>query len=152
MKTLTSLNVSGSRVCPIAMNLTARILELLYEQAYWEYIINHPCHAPLEKYAEEDAFAVLIWFAEGVPMGSLQFRLIPILTKLHPDRLLHPEDSITPYSSDLSRQLIDLLTTLSERKVFEGTRSGYIKTHLVATILERVGWSLLVNLFQKVLI
>ena len=39
--------------------------ELLYEQAYWEYIINHPCHTALPKDAEEDAIAVLTWYIQG---------------------------------------------------------------------------------------
>lgn len=113
--------------------------ELLYEQAYWEYIINHPCHAALETFAEEDALAALTWFAEGMQSCNIPANMRGYSTKLLSDRLLHPEESLTPYSSELSKQLIDLLAMMSERDIFEGTRSGYIKTHLVATVLERVG-------------
>jgi len=97
---------------------TLRGEELLYEQAYWEYIIGHPCHAPLEKYAEEDAMAALAWYGQ--------------------DRMLHPQDSIVPFSTELSKELLELLNTMSEKEAFSGTRNGYIKTHLVASILERV--------------
>lgn len=92
--------------------------QLLYEQAYWEYIMDHPCHVPLSKDAEEDAFAALAWFNQ--------------------DRLMHAEDSIVPYSTQLSKDLLDLLSIMSEKDFFNGTRSGYIKTRLVACILERV--------------
>jgi len=56
-----------------------------------------------------------------------------------PDRLLHPQDSIVPFSNELSKELLELLTTMSEKEAFNGTRNGYIKTHLVASVLERVG-------------
>ncbi|KLO16291.1 hypothetical protein SCHPADRAFT_919983 [Schizopora paradoxa] len=92
--------------------------QLLYEQAYWGYIMDHPCHAPLSKDAEEDAFAALAWYSQ--------------------DRLMHAEDSIVPYSTQLSKDLLDLLSMMSERGFFNGARSGYIKTRLVACILERV--------------
>lgn len=44
-----------------------------------------------------------------------------------------------PFSTELSKELLELLNTMSEKEVFNGTRNGYIKTHLVASILERVG-------------
>ncbi len=53
---------------------TLRGEELLYEQAYWEYIIGHPCHAPLEKYAEEDAMAALAWYGQGT-IGHIHLRI-----------------------------------------------------------------------------
>lgn len=39
--------------------------ELLYEQAYWEFIIGHPCHADLPSHAEEDAISALTWLTQG---------------------------------------------------------------------------------------
>ena len=40
--------------------------ELKLEQAYWEYIISHPCHVTLPDNSEEDAIAALTWFAQGL--------------------------------------------------------------------------------------
>ena len=40
--------------------------ELKYEQAYWEYIMGHPCHASLSKNAEQDAIAALNWYLQGI--------------------------------------------------------------------------------------
>ena len=45
--------------------LDALPTELKYEQAYWEYIIAHPCHAPLPINAEQDAMAALAWYHES---------------------------------------------------------------------------------------
>lgn len=55
---------------------------------------------------------------------------------------MHAEDSIVPYSTQLSKDLLDLLSMMSEKDFFNGARSGYIKTRLVACILERVGTSI----------
>ena len=41
------------------------ISELKLEQAYWDYIIEHPCHVTLPDNSEEDAIAALTWFAQG---------------------------------------------------------------------------------------
>ncbi|KAH8117650.1 hypothetical protein DFH11DRAFT_1037984 [Phellopilus nigrolimitatus] len=91
---------------------------LMYEQAYWEYIINHPCHASLPAHAEEDAIAALVWYTQ--------------------DRLLNPEDSIAPYSRELSKDFLDILSSMSDNKeTFESSRNRHVKSHLVASILER---------------
>ncbi|EJD06145.1 uncharacterized protein FOMMEDRAFT_139393 [Fomitiporia mediterranea MF3/22] len=93
--------------------------QLIYEQAYWEYIMSHPCHAPLPSHAEEDAKAALTWFLQ--------------------DRLLSSEESIAPYSRELSKDLLDVLSIMSDNEeTFNSPRNGYIKTHLVASILERI--------------
>lgn len=56
------------------------------------------------------------------------------------DRLLNPEDSLAPYSCDLSKALLDLLVTMvQEERTFNSQRNGYFKTHLVASVLERAG-------------
>ncbi|KAI5119536.1 hypothetical protein M0805_002558 [Coniferiporia weirii] len=92
--------------------------QLLFEQAYWEYIMDHPCHASLPAHAEEDAIAALTWYTQ--------------------DRLMNPEDSIVPYSQDMSKDLLNVLTIMSSNKdTFESSRNSCIKTHLVASLLER---------------
>ncbi len=56
------------------------------------------------------------------------------------DRLLNPEDSLAPYSCELSKSLLDLLVTMvQEERTFNSQRNGYFKTHLVASVLERAG-------------
>ena len=59
------------------------------------------------------------------------------------DRLLNPEDSLAPYSKDLSKDLLDALNTAcSDDELYDGMRNRHVKTHLVASILERAGKSL----------
>lgn len=56
------------------------------------------------------------------------------------DRLINPEDSIVPYSREMSKDLLDLMITANEKKdIFDSPRNSYIKTHLVASVLERTG-------------
>ena len=61
------------------------------------------------------------------------------------DRLLNPEDSIVPYSREMSKDLLELLVTMTEQNTFDSPRNSYIKTNLVASVLERTGWSFLVS-------
>jgi len=112
--------------------------ELLYEQAYWEYINGHPCHVPLPKNAFEDAIAVLTWYMQGTLFGSYSLLLCIIISVYLTDRLLNSEDSIVPYSKELSKDLLDVLSVMSDNKdTFDSARNGYLKSNLVASILER---------------
>lgn len=65
--------------------------ELVYEEEYWEYIINHPCHAALPSNAEEDAIAPLVWYAQGSdPPPFFFFHDLIIMAGIVIDRLLDP--------------------------------------------------------------
>lgn len=86
--------------------------------------------------------AALAWYGQGMYSNFILDQ--SDLTRFHErffvlDRLLHPQESVVPFSTELSKELLELLTTMSEKEAFSGARNGYIKTHLVASILERVG-------------
>lgn len=39
--------------------------ELRFEQNYFDFLRDHPCHIGLPDYAEEDALSALTWFCVG---------------------------------------------------------------------------------------
>lgn len=54
--------------------------------------------------------------------------------------MFNPEDSLAPYSKELTKDLLDALNAAcGDREIYDGTRNKCVKTHLVASILERAG-------------
>lgn len=44
--------------------------ELRFEQNYFDFLRDHPCHIGLPDYAEEDALSALTWFCVGAEWYS----------------------------------------------------------------------------------
>ncbi|KAF8582461.1 hypothetical protein K439DRAFT_1351098 [Ramaria rubella] len=96
-----------------------RSTELRFEQNYFYFLRDHPCHTSLPEFAEEDALAELSRFCH--------------------DRLLHAEESVVPYSKEMSRELLSLLQSMVDNLIFASPRCEPVKVHLVSDILEVSG-------------
>lgn len=49
---------------------------------------------------------------------------------------------MVPYSMETAKELLDVMRCLMKHDAFNDVRNEYVKTHFVASILERVGGSI----------
>jgi len=80
---------------------------------------QHPCHASLPEGAIQEAIAQLSFFAA--------------------DRMLNPEDSVVPYSKETSKEMLELLTSMSSTTdIYPNSKNGPVLTLFVSRLMERI--------------